>query len=109
MSERETKKLTTPSGKEIELKTFLTARERNQVRAVVAEKISLDVESGESKLAPISGELLERMAHTGIEIAVVSFNGSSENILERILDGSPEDYDFIVAETTKVGNFKQAK
>lgn len=107
--DRETKKLTTPSGKEFEVKTYLTARERNELRGVFLENVSLDPTTAQPKVGDLAGALLEKAEKKVIELAVISYDSNAENILDRILDGSPEDYDFVVAEANKLGNFKQAK
>ena len=107
--EREIKKLLTPSGKEYAVKTYLTARERNELRSVFLKNVSMDALGGTPKMADLTGELLERAEAKTIELVVVSYDESSENILNRLLDGSPEDYDAVVAEATKIGNFKTAK
>lgn len=104
---RETKKVTTPSGKEVELKTYITARERNQLRNVLLEKAEVDNAGKVS--SNLSGATLEKSQYTTIELVVVSYDGSTETILDRILDGSPADYDFIVDEASKVGNLAPAK
>lgn len=106
---RETKKISTPSGREFELKTYLTARERNELRGVFLENVSVDPGTAQTKVGDLAGSLLEKAEKKLIELVVVSYDGKTENILEGILDGSPEDYDFIVAEANKIGNFKQPK
>lgn len=109
MSDRPTQKLTTPSGKEFELKTYLTARERNELRGVFLKDVSVDPTTSQPKMGALAGELLEKAEIKVLELAVVSFEGSPEKIVDRVLDSTPEDYDFIVAEANKIGNFKQPK
>jgi hypothetical protein len=103
--ERETKKITTPSGKELVLKSYVTARERNEFRKVffphTEDGKHIDIaatDSGEAK---------------AVEIVVVSYNGSEEKIHERLLDGSPAEYDAVVKEALEIvqgsANFPQAK
>lgn len=109
MSDRQTTELTTPSGKKFEVKTYITARERNTLRSVLLQNFSFDSASGQTKSGDINGELLEKSEQKAIEIAVVSFDGKTEDVLNRILDGTSDDYDFIVAEANKIANFKQPK
>jgi hypothetical protein len=109
MSERQTQKLTAPSGKEFEVKTYMTARERNELRNVLLQSFTANPNTGETKVGEINGELLEKSERKSIELALISYDGATENILDRILDGSPEDYDFIVAEANKLANFKSPK
>lgn len=107
--ERETKKLKTPGGKEVELKTYLTARERNELRAVFLNGIAIEPSS--TQIKEISGAVVDEAERKLIELAVVSYDGNRENILERLLDSTPEEYDFVVAEANKIntGNFQKAK
>ena len=109
MSDRQTQKLTTPSGKEVEIKTYLTARERNGLRESILGGVTIDPVTGEPKVAEITGKRFEEMEHDSILVLVISFDGSPDNIVERLLDGTVEDYDFVVAECNKKANFKRAK
>ena len=109
MSERETKKLTTPSGREFEVKAYLTARELNELRGVYLECVKVDTQNAQPTIGEISGATLERAEHKLIQLLATSLDGSAENVLDRLLDGMPEDYDFVVAECNKAGNFKPAK
>lgn len=109
--ERETKKITTPSGKEAELKTYLTARERNEFRAVFIEHSTFKVEGESARVDHIDGAANDEAEAKLIQLAVISYDGSQEKVLERLLDGDPQDYDFVVAEALKTlkGNFLKAK
>jgi len=109
--DRETKKLNTPSGKEFEIKTYFTAKERNQLRSVYLSAMKFDIGADQPAATEISGAVIEQAESKLIELATVSYDGSAENILDRILDGEPGDYDFIVAEINKIGagNFQRAK
>lgn len=98
---RPTKIITTPSGKEAVIKTYLTARERNEIRAVFLCKMKLNAAS--QRVEEVGGEALSDAEYTLIRLAVVSYDGSAENVLDRLLDGTPVDYDFIVKETNSIG------
>lgn len=109
--ERETRKIKTLSGKEVELKSYLTARERNELRNIYLSNMKVGIEEEVPVLKEIPGSMVEQAERKLIELVVVSYDGSQENILERILDGSPEEYDFVVADANKIGkgNFPKAK
>ncbi len=107
--DRENKIITTPSGKEAAIKTYMTARERNELRGAFLENVTMDPVTGQPKVGDMAGALVVKGEAKLLEIMVVSFDGSAENITERLLDGSPEDYDFVVAEANKIGNFKAPK
>lgn len=110
MTERPTTKITTPSGKDVEIKTYLTARERNALREIYLAQLKIPTAAGSAPdLGQLSGDILEHAERKLIELAVVRYDGSAENILDRLLDGTPEEYDFVVAEANKIGSFKPAK
>lgn len=109
--DRETRKIKTPSGKEVELKAYLTARERNDLRSVYLNNMKVGADGEMPVIKEIPGSIVEQSERKLIELAVVSYEGSPENILDRLLDGTPEEYDFVVAEANKIGkgNFPKAK
>jgi len=107
--EREVKAFTTPSGKPFEIKTYLTARERNDLRAIYLENVTVNAQTAQSTLADLTGPVLEKVEKKILELVIASYDGTADNILDRLLDGSPEDYDFIVAEAGKVANLTPAR
>lgn len=103
--ERETKKLKMPSGKEVELKSYLTAKERNELRAVFLSGMKLE---GGTQIKEIDGLVVDKAEQKLLELMVVSYDGSAEKIIERLLETTPEEYDFVVVEANKIGNFQKA-
>ncbi len=113
---RPTQTLQTASGKEVVLKTYLNARERNVVRNSFLEGVKLnaadltDPEALKNASIQVSAaQITEASEKALLGQVVVSYDGSAETILDRLLDGTPEDYDFVVAEANKIGNFQRAK
>ncbi len=111
MSNRETKAITLKSGRQVAIKTYLTARERNELRGVFFGNFKIDAAGGKAEIKEIDGSVLGKAEEKLIDLTVVSFDGSDENILQRLLDGTTADYDEIVMEAGKVegGNFTAAK
>lgn len=110
--ERETNTITTPAGKELIIKTYLTARERNELRDIFAAQMKMDVSNGKVLGSnEISGELLAKAEKKLLGLMIVSYAGSNENVYERLGDELPAEYDFVVAECNKAekGNFQTAK
>lgn len=109
--ERQIRKIKTPLGKEIELKDYLTARERNELRTVYLSNMKVGTENDEPVIKEIPGSIVDQAEKKLIELAVVSYDGSRENILDRLLDGLPEEYDFVIEEANRIGkgNFQKAK
>ena len=110
MENRPTNQLTTPAGKQLELKTYMTAGERNQLRAVYLQSVKVKAgEDGQAELGELNGDVVERAERKIIELLVVSYDGSNENILGRLLNATPEEYDFVVTESNKTGNLTKSK
>lgn len=109
--ERKTKTLQTPLGKELIVKEYVTARERNELRAILLGNMKFDTEGKEIGQAQLSGDTLEVSEKKLVEVIVTSYDGSAENILERLLDSTPDEYDFVVKEAMEVnkGNLITAK
>ena len=101
--ERETKTLTTPSGKEIVLKTYLTARERKQVReALFSQMKGSSTPDGEFQVSELPASVMIQAEEATINATVASYDGSAENVLPRLLDSKTEEYDFVLAEVNRV-------
>ena len=114
--QRETKTLTTPEGKELVLKTFMNAKERNAIKSAFLEGIKIDPNDIAKKdngeiLQECDASIMLRAEKRMFEQLIVSYDKSSENIQERIEQASPKEYDFVTDELNKVtaGNFKKAK
>ncbi len=99
--QRETKSFATPSGIEIVLKTYLTAREANSIKDEMYKMMKIDPQTGGSK-SEITGEFLLEQERKALALLVVSINGNSENILETLLDMRNSDYQSIVKEMNSI-------
>lgn len=110
--QRETKTLTTPAGKELVVKTYFTAGERNQVRAILMRDTKIDAKTMEPVDPNYSGALVLEAVNKQVEISVVSYAGvAGEGAYKAIMDAPGGEFDFIVAEAKKAmeGNFTSAK
>ena len=103
--DRETKEIVTPIGKaKVVLKAWLTGRERREIRTVLLQEVKFE-RTGESDIAPeysIQGSVLNKAQDKAFESVVVSVNGSTEKIIDTILDMRDEDFDFVVKEIDMV-------
>ena len=107
--ERETKTITTPSGQKLVIKSYLTAGERNALRRVFLEAVSVDTKGNVGQVPATVVDLAESKL---IELLVVSFGTFTSNadIVKCLNEGKPEDYDFVVAELNKLNSgLTQAK
>jgi hypothetical protein len=101
MSERETKEITTPQGHKAVVKTYLTGRE---VDAILGDLFK-DKEASEKPTIPMS--LGIQRNNKLIEAAVISLDGSDENIFERVQDLPAAEKVFILQQVQELagGNF----
>jgi hypothetical protein len=101
MPERETKEIATPQGRKAVVKTYLTGRE---VDGILKELLK-DREAGEKPTLPMLVGL-ERNNRL-IEAALVSLEGSPENMFERLQDFPASEKAFILKEVQELasGNF----
>ena len=110
----ETKIVTTPVDKyKIELKSFITGREKRELKSVYLRGMKVDVESAGAKaedvdMAKITNDAEDRALIT----MIVSINGEKNkikigdheavDILDAILSMNSKDYDFVVEEVNKI-------
>ena len=100
----ETKIVKTPVDKiEVELKTFITGREKRALKSVFLKGMKVEMDGDKPKSVPVDMEKLtadaEDIAFTTV---VVSVNGVKEKIVDAILDMNSKDSDFVIAEVNKV-------
>jgi hypothetical protein len=95
MAERKTKTVTTPSGVSVELKEYISAGE------------FLDVTESKDASEISKNELAKRLVQT----AVVSLNGSKENVPAALRELPLPDYLFLSKEVAKLtsADFTEAK
>jgi len=106
--ERELKKITTPIGKNvIELKSWLTGREKREIMSVFLS----DTPIGKEKELEIKGNKMIEAQNKTIEMVVASIDGEKEpkNILNKILDLRSDDFDFVLVEIDKITTSETSK
>lgn len=97
--ERETKKIITPISKAVlEIKTWVSGREKIQIQSVYTN--DLVYKQGEE--FEIKGDKFVEAKKKAIEMIVVSVNDSKENIVDTVLDLRSTDYDFAMNEIDKI-------
>jgi hypothetical protein len=109
--ERETKEIVLPNGNKAVVKTYLTARESNEIKEVFNKAISMHLENGNMISDAIPASVLQEQEKKILALLVTSLDGDANNIYERLLDLKQEDYEALVQETNKIqkGNFQTAK
>jgi hypothetical protein len=102
---RPTKDVITPSGTKATIKTYLTARESNQLKQVLYADIKMtmtDIGSGKTEVKDVPATVLLDQERKALEMVIVSLNSSAENIAERLLDLPSTEYDALVAEVNLI-------
>ena len=102
---RETKKITLPSGAELSVRTYLTAREVRELR-LTKEKLmsfSVNIETGKPVLSDVNMASVQKEEEDClIRFAVESYGGNTEAVLEALLDAPAGDFEAALAEARKL-------
>jgi hypothetical protein len=112
--DRPTTEITTPAGTKAVIKTYLTAREANQLKDVLYANLKMsmtDLSSGKTEVQDIPATVLLEQERKALDLLIMSLNGSAENSADRLLDLPSSDYDTLVAEVNKVArpDFQKGK
>lgn len=101
MSDRETKEITTPLNHKAVVKAYLTGRE---VDAILGDLFK-DQQSGEKPTIPMT--LGIQRNNKLIEAALVSLDGNTENIFDRLQELPASEKSFILNQVNELagGNF----
>lgn len=94
--ERETQTFTTPEGKELVVKAWLTAGERRKIQEVMVGSDTITADA-----AP-KGDAIFKAQDKLIEVAIALYDGSAENVLKRLLDQRAEEMDFVTEKAGQV-------
>jgi len=112
MADRETKEIVTPGGHKVMLRTYLTGREANELKAVMysAFKMNMDdAQSGKVGMEKVSGEFMIEQEQKAIGLLLVSLDENTEDALNRLLDLPQTDYDAVKMEVEKITNPTKAE
>ena len=107
MSERETKVFTTPGGHTVVLRTYLTGRESNELKAIMfsALKVNMDdAQTGKVGVGDIQSTFLIEQEHKALDYLVVSIDGDTTTPVEKLLDLPATEYDSVVKEANQIQN-----
>lgn len=91
----ETHKITTPSGVEVELKNYLTGRDKQAIQnAPITKEMTVSADGAE--VSGFNAEALTRFQNAQISNIVVSVAGSTENVLDAVLNMKVSDYEAVM-------------
>jgi hypothetical protein len=96
--------ITTPIKKhKVELKDFITGREFEEIQKPITD-VKIQIEAGGKGVGEINaGEVQRKSTEKAIEIIVVSIDGETKDVLNKVYDMPSKDYSFVLAEVDKVG------
>lgn len=112
----DTKTIVTPIGKyKVELKSFVTGREKREMKSVYLKGMNVALEGEKAKAENIDmAKVTADSEDASIRVIVVSINGQKNKIkigdyeavdtIDAVLSMKSKDTDFVIAEINKVTN-----
>lgn len=99
--------LTTPvTGKKVVIRGYASGRIKQAISAIYLRGSSIETtatKDGEEQSKQVTNAIVGQEAtNKAIELMVISVDGLTDNILDRILDLQEDDFDFVIAEVDKV-------
>lgn len=108
MQNRETLAFETPGKKEFTLKSWLTAREKREIDTAPMRFMKMGIEYGQTGQSVPELKSYDMAAGSSarddelIKQAVVSYDNSAENVLDRLLDGQSIELEAVLLEARKL-------
>ncbi len=105
---RETIKFKTPVDKhEVEIYSYLTGGEADQIEDAIIDDVEMDIGSindvDEKKLAgKFKGSGVRKSADKTLELALVSVNGEKGDLVKKVKDFRQKDYQIVVEKIRKI-------
>lgn len=89
--ERETKTITA-GGNTLKVVTYLTGREMRDIQSAMLSKLEMKQKGEEMEMSGFNGAMVHGQEDQQILAVVKEVNGSTEDILAKVLDMRAEDY-----------------
>jgi hypothetical protein len=105
--ERETTSFTTPAGNVVVLNTYLTGREKNQLKTDQFSSVKMKMSDPASKQfdpPSFDGSIVVTKEISEMKKYVVSLNGDTTDPVEKLLDLPSTEYDAVAEEVEKLKN-----
>jgi hypothetical protein len=105
MSDRETREFVTPGNHTVLLRTYLTGKESNELKAIMYADLKItaaDAAGGKVGLADIPASFMLTQEKKAVEFLVVSIDGQTENVIDKLGDLTESDYNAVLAEIQKI-------
>lgn len=101
--ERTTKQITTPGAHKVILKSYVTAREKKAVDALILKDVHYEMGNANTT-DKVPAPLLIEYGEKQIEAVVVSIDDKEKDVLNLVLDLPLPDFNYIQEEVRKVYN-----
>lgn len=95
--------ITTPATQKVViLKSFITGGDDEAIQGVIEDSLSIDASGDGDGQAKIRGSVVREMRHKALEIVVLSVDGESEDVVEKLRALPVQDYKFVCAKVDEV-------
>jgi hypothetical protein len=104
---RETKEFITPAGRKIVLRTYLTGREANEIKAAMFSALKMnmdDAQSGKVNVGDMSGTFLIEQERKALDFLLVSIDGDIMGPVEKLLELPSTEYEAVIKEVNAIQN-----
>jgi hypothetical protein len=91
-----------PSGLTVELRKWITGREKRALRAVFLKDMAVENVGGETKTTGLSGSMVEEAENLAILTVVKKIGDKTEDIIEAVLEMQARDYDALIDKVNEV-------
>ena len=96
----ETNKIKLPiSGKEVELKEYVNAREKRSIRDILLQAGQFGADANISQVKP---EIINKAEDKAFQVVVLSIDGNKENILNQIMEMHSKDYEYLLVKVNDI-------
>ena len=102
MTERQTHEIVTPiSGQTIVCLDWINGREKQKIEGAMFKSIETSG-TGTNMKPKMSETMIARQENAAIDAVVISIDGSSENIVDTVLDMRVKDFDFVLKHAQQI-------
>lgn len=107
MSERETVSFKTSGGHEIVMNSYITGHESRSIKNIYLSKLEFQQSNHGQSFGGVTGSATIEAENKALEVVVVSVNGQSDKIVDRIMDLPSVDADEIVEKVNEITGGKK--
>lgn len=105
--DRATQEFVTPGNHKVVLKSYLTGREANELKAVMFSALKMnmeDAQSGKVNVSDVPGTFLVEQERKALSFLIVSVDGDTTAPVDKLLDLPSAEYEAVIKEVNKIQN-----